>query len=85
MKGVVIGEVLEKVKHPNADKLSLTQVDIGSEKIQIVCGAPNVNVGQKVPVATIGTILIIMMKNFKLKRKNKRRILIRYDMFRARA
>ena len=57
MKGVVIGEVLEKVKHPNADKLSLTQVDIGSEKIQIVCGAPNVNVGQKVPVATIGTIL----------------------------
>ena len=68
LKGVVIGEVLEKVKHPNADKLSLTQVDIGSEKIQIVCGAPNVNVGQKVPVATIGTILYNNDEKFKIKK-----------------
>ena len=58
LKGVVVGHVLECVKHPNADKLKLTKVAIGSgEPIQIVCGAPNVAVGQKVPVATVGTTL----------------------------
>jgi phenylalanyl-tRNA synthetase beta chain len=58
LKGVVVGHVLECVKHPNADKLKLTKVDIGTgEPIQIVCGAPNVAVGQKVPVATVGTTL----------------------------
>ena len=56
LEGVVIGEVLTCKKHPGADKLSVTTVDIGaSEPVQIVCGAPNVAAGQKVPVATIGT------------------------------
>ena len=58
LKGVVVGHVLECIKHPNADKLKLTKVDIGTgEPIQIVCGAPNVSKGQKVPVATVGTTL----------------------------
>jgi phenylalanyl-tRNA synthetase beta chain len=57
LKGIVVGEVISCVKHPNADKLKLTQVNIGSETVQIVCGALNVDSGQKVPVATIGTTL----------------------------
>lgn len=58
LKGIVVGKVLTCVKHPNADKLKLTTVDIGLDApLQIVCGAPNVDVGQKVPVATIGTTL----------------------------
>lgn len=58
LKGVVVGHVLECKKHPNADRLQLTKVDIGAPvPVQIVCGAPNVAVGQKVPVATIGTTL----------------------------
>ncbi len=58
LKGVVVGHVLTCEKHPNADKLKLTTVDIGQEKpVQIVCGAPNVAKGQKVPVATVGTTL----------------------------
>ena len=58
LEGVVLGEVLSCVKHPNADKLRLCTVDIGQEKpVQIVCGAPNVAKGQKVPVATVGTTL----------------------------
>ncbi len=56
LEGVVIGEVLTCMKHPDADKLSVTTVDIGgSEPLHIVCGAPNVAAGQKVPVATVGT------------------------------
>ncbi|MBC2840725.1 phenylalanine--tRNA ligase subunit beta [Robiginitalea sp. SC105] len=59
LKGIVVGDVLSCKKHPNADKLSLCQVDVGGEKpVQIVCGAPNVAKGQKVPVATIGTTLL---------------------------
>lgn len=58
LKGVVVGHVVECEKHPNADKLSLTKVNIGSEDlIQVVCGAPNVAAGQKVLVATVGTTL----------------------------
>lgn len=57
LQGIVVGHVLECVKHPNADKLKLTKVNIGTETVQIVCGAPNVAAGQKVPVATIGTTL----------------------------
>ena len=58
LKGIVIGEVLTCKQHPNADRLKVTTVNIGSEEpVQIVCGAPNVAAGQKVPVATIGTTL----------------------------
>ncbi|PRP66153.1 phenylalanine--tRNA ligase subunit beta [Nonlabens agnitus] len=57
LKGIVVGHVLECVKHSNADKLNLTKVDIGNEVVQIVCGASNVAAGQKVPVATVGTTL----------------------------
>jgi phenylalanyl-tRNA synthetase beta chain len=56
--GVVVGKVLERQPHPNADKLSVCQVDIGaSETLNIVCGAPNVKAGIYVPVATTGTYL----------------------------
>jgi len=57
LDGVVVGKVLDVSKHPNADKLSLTQVDIGNQTLAIVCGAPNVKTGQWVPVATIGTVM----------------------------
>ncbi|WP_370407991.1 phenylalanine--tRNA ligase subunit beta [Tenacibaculum dicentrarchi] len=58
LKGIVVGEVKTCEKHPNADKLKITTVDLGDgNPIQIVCGAPNVAAGQKVPVATVGTIL----------------------------
>ena len=58
LKGLVIGKVLEKEKHPNADKLSLTKVDVGEGKVlPIICGAPNVAAGQTVVDATVGTIL----------------------------
>ncbi len=58
LQGLVIGEVLECSKHPDADKLSLTKVNIGNEDpLQIVCGAPNVAAGQKVVVATVGTTI----------------------------
>lgn len=57
LNGVVVGEVLSCEPHPNADKLSLTKVDLGNEIVPIVCGAPNVAKGQKVPVATVGAIL----------------------------
>jgi phenylalanyl-tRNA synthetase beta chain len=54
---VVVGEVLSKEKHPDADKLSLTSVNVGDETLQIVCGAPNVDKGQKVIVAKVGSLL----------------------------
>lgn len=58
LAGFVIGHVKTREKHPNADSLSLTTVDIGGpELLSIVCGAPNVDAGQKVVVATIGTML----------------------------
>lgn len=58
LEGIVVGHVLSCVQHPNADKLKITTVNIGNQIIlQIVCGANNVAEGQKVPVATIGTIL----------------------------
>ncbi len=58
LEGIVIGEVLTCVQHPNADRLKITTVDLGLEiPVQIICGAPNVASGQKVPVATIGTTL----------------------------
>ena len=58
LKGVLVGEVLACEQHPNADRLKVTQVKVGGEEtLQIVCGAPNVAAGQKVPVATPGTTL----------------------------
>ena len=51
---VVVGKVLEKIKHPDADKLNICQVDLGNETVQIVCGAKNVEAGQFVPVAVVG-------------------------------
>ena len=58
LAGVVVGEVLTCEKHPDADKLKVTTVDVGTgAPLQIVCGAPNVAAGQKVPVATVGTVL----------------------------
>lgn len=55
LEGIVVGEVLSCAKHPNADKLSITTVNVGGETpLQIVCGAPNVAAGQKVLVATVG-------------------------------
>lgn len=59
LKGIVVGHVLTCEKHPDADKLKITTVDLGdgNAPVQIVCGASNVAAGQKVPVATIGTKL----------------------------
>lgn len=58
LEGIVVGHVLSCEKHPDADRLSITKVDLGDgTPVQIVCGASNIAAGQKVPVATIGTIL----------------------------
>ena len=57
LEGVVIGEVLTCAPHPDADRLSLTEVDLGEETVSIVCGAPNVAQGQKVAVATVGSTI----------------------------
>lgn len=69
LKGVVVGHVLSCVEHPNSDHLHVTSVNIGqSEPIQVVCGAPNVAAGQKVPVATIGTVLYMGNEEVKIKK-----------------
>jgi phenylalanyl-tRNA synthetase beta chain len=69
LEGIVVGEVVSCEQHTNADKLRVTKVDIGTgEHIQIVCGAPNVAQGQKVPVATVGTVLYDDGKGFKIKK-----------------
>ena len=58
LEGIVVGHVLTCIPHPDADRLKITTVDLGDgTPVQIVCGAANVAAGQKVPVATIGTIL----------------------------
>jgi phenylalanyl-tRNA synthetase beta chain len=68
LKGVVIGEVITCTRHPNSDHLSITTVDVGApELLTIVCGAPNVRAGQKVPVATIGTVLYQGDEPFEIK------------------
>lgn len=53
----VVGYVESKEKHPNADKLSVCKVNVGDETLQIVCGAPNVDAGQKVVVAKVGAVM----------------------------
>ncbi len=74
LEGVVIGEVLTKDKHPDADKLSVTTVNIGkNEPLQIVCGAPNVDAGQKVVVVTVGaTLYPSPNESFKIKKSKIR-------------
>lgn len=74
LKGLLIGEVLETAKHPNADKLSLTKVHVGTDRIlSIVCGAPNVAAGQKVVVAPAGSTIFptkgepMTMRNAKIR------------------
>jgi len=56
-KKVVVGKILEIKPHPKADKLKLALVDVGAEKLEVVCGAPNIEVGQFVPVALVGAAL----------------------------
>ena len=69
LEGVVIGQVLTCSKHPDADKLTVTTVDLGREEpVQIVCGALNVAAGQKVPVATVGTTLYPNEEGFTIKK-----------------
>ena len=68
LRGVVVGEVLTCEKHANADKLSVTTVDVGGKILPIVCGAPNVDKGQKVLVATVGTTLYDGEESFEIKK-----------------
>jgi phenylalanyl-tRNA synthetase beta chain len=56
-KNVVVGKIMEINKHPNADRLKLVKVDIGSKELEVVCGASNIEIGQKVPVALVGAKL----------------------------
>ena len=73
LEGLVIGEVLTCEKHANADKLSVTTVNVGGEEaLPIVCGAPNVAAGQKVVVATVGTILYSGDESFTIKKSKIR-------------
>ena len=73
LKGLVVGEVVSCIQHPNADKLKQTKVNIGREELlDIVCGAPNVAAGQKVIVATVGTILYDGDDSFKIKKSKIR-------------
>ncbi|HIP50395.1 MAG TPA: phenylalanine--tRNA ligase subunit beta, partial [Candidatus Pacebacteria bacterium] len=71
LQNVVIGEVMTKEKHPDADRLNVATVNVGNEELQIVCGAPNLNVGQKVPVALVGANL---KGEFKIKKSKIRGI-----------
>lgn len=69
LKGLIVGEVISKKKHPNADSLNLTTVDVGKgDLLSIVCGAKNVEVGQKVVVAPIGTTIHTTTDSFKIKK-----------------
>ena len=69
LKDVVVGEVISCENHPNADRLKVTQVNLGDEIAQIVCGAPNVAKNQKVAVATVGSTLYDQKGNeFKIKK-----------------
>ena len=73
LEGIVIGKVLSCEKHPNADKLTLTKVDINTkEPLSIVCGAPNVEAGQIVPVAVVGTTLYMGDDSFVIKKSKIR-------------
>ena len=69
LKDLIVGEVISKIKHPNANSLSLTTVDVAKDDLlSIVCGAKNVEVGQKVVIATIGTTIHTTNDSFKIKK-----------------
>ena len=68
---VIVGEVLNVEKHPDADKLNVARVNVGEEELQIVCGAPNLKAGQRVPVALVGAVL---GEGFEIKKANIRGI-----------
>ncbi|HVN57525.1 MAG TPA: phenylalanine--tRNA ligase subunit beta [Bacteroidales bacterium] len=73
MEGIVIGEVLTSAKHPDADKLSVNTVNVGrGEALNIVCGAPNVAAGQKVPVALPGALVYKGEEKFEIKKSKIR-------------
>ena len=73
LEGLVIGEVKTCEAHPNSDHLSVTTVDVGKDELlPIVCGAPNVRAGQKVVVATVGTMLYDGEESFKIKKAKMR-------------
>ena len=72
LKGLVIGKVLTCEKHNNSDHLSVTTVNVGTEILPIVCGAPNVKAGQNVVVATVGTTLYDGDDHFKIKKSKIR-------------
>ena len=73
LEGLVIGEVLTKSKHPDADRLNVTTVNVGAEiPLQIVCGAANVEAGQKVVVATVGTTIYSGEESFQIKKSKIR-------------
>jgi phenylalanyl-tRNA synthetase beta chain len=56
-ENIIVGKVLTREKHPNADKLSICTVDTGTEQLQVICGAPNVAAGQTIPFAPVGSVL----------------------------
>lgn len=73
LKGVIVGEVLTCISHPNADRLKITTVDIGRDQpLNIVCGAPNVAQEKRVAVATVGTSLSTNDRPFKIKKSKIR-------------
>lgn len=73
LEGIVIGEVKSAIQHPNADRLKCTKVDVGQEELlDIVCGAPNVAVGQKVLVALVGATLYTDDTSFQIKKSKIR-------------
>ena len=73
LEGLVIGEVLTCVDHPNSDHLHITTVNVGQEApLQIVCGAANVAAGQKVVVALVGTVLYSGEESFTIKKSKIR-------------
>lgn len=63
--GVVVGKILERKPHPDSDHMSVCRVDVGNETLQIVCGAPNCDAGNVVPVALIGTVFHTPEGDFK--------------------
>ena len=71
-EGVIVAEVVERNQHPDADKLSVCKVNTGKDVLQVVCGAPNCDVGNKVALATIGTVFDDEEKPFKIKKSKLR-------------